>query len=174
MAFYLSVFVCVVARLIPHPANFTPLGSLILLNSKKSSLWQGIALALIVMIISDIFLGFSFASIFVYLGFISYALWGRIKKLHAVFAAVFASISFFLISNFGVWLGPWYPHNLSGLLNCFINAIPFYRNTIISDALFVIVFLLLGKVYFTLKKKYQFKEELTWVKSLRVAISRKK
>lgn len=174
MGFYLSLIICVVSRLVPHVANFTPLGSLILLNSRKSSLKKGIALAILAMVITDIFLGFNFSSVFVYAGFLTYAFWGQIKKLSPVLGVLLGSVSFFLISNFGVWVGPWYPHNVQGLISCFVNAIPFYRNTVLSDLGFVIVFIALGYGYKVLKNKYQFKEELIWVKNLKLAISNKR
>lgn len=172
MAFYLSLLLCVASRLIPHPANFTPIGSLIFLNSRKSP-WKGIALAILVMVISDLFLKFNFASIYVYIGFISYALFAQIKKLHPILGVILGSISFFIISNFGVWTGPWYSHDLPGLIACFVNALPFYRNTILSDVVFVIVIMALQKVYKYLKNKYSW-EELSWQRNLKIAISKKR
>ena len=50
-----------------------------------------------------------------------------------------ASTLFFLISNFGVWLGPWYPATGAGLLACYTNAIPFFGYTITGDLLFTAV-----------------------------------
>ena len=48
-----------------------------------------------------------------------------------------ASLLFFLISNFGVWLlGDFYPDTLAGLAACFTAAIPFYQSTLVSDLLF--------------------------------------
>jgi len=46
-----------------------------------------------------------------------------------------ASIQFFLISNFGAWLGHLaiYPYTLGGLVSCYIAAIPFYGRTLASD-----------------------------------------
>jgi len=172
MAFYLSLVICVVSRLIPHPVNFTPLGSLIYFNARKSSLVKGIALAVLAMVITDIFLNFNFASLAVYLGFITYALFGRIKKLHPIIGVTFGSISFFIISNFGVWLGPWYTHDLSGLVSCFVNALPFYRNTILSDLGFVILILGVQHAYKIYKNKLP--EGLSWQKKLVLAISRRK
>jgi len=174
MSFYLSVVISVVSRLIPHPANFTPIGSLILLNSRKYSWMKGILLIVLAMVISDVFLHFSFASIFVYLGFASYALWGQVKKLNPIAGVFLGSVSFFLISNFGVWLGPWYEHNLRGLISCFTLALPFYRNTILADLVFVTGFVILGSLYKKFKNKIHLEEELIWLKSLKVAILRRK
>jgi hypothetical protein len=56
-----------------------------------------------------------------------------------VIAGVLASAtSFFLLSNFTVWAGGnghLYPHSLAGLGACYVAAIPFYRNDLISTAL---------------------------------------
>jgi hypothetical protein len=50
--------------------------------------------------------------------------------------ALAASTSFFLISNFMVWLGgAMYPRSLAGLGACYIAGIPFYRNDLVSTAL---------------------------------------
>ena len=175
MAFYLSLILSVVSRLIPHPANFTPIGSLIFMNSRKSSLLKGMALAILIMLISDVFLGFSFASVFVYVGFVGYALMGRVKKIPPVLGVILGSIGFFIISNFGVFIGPWYEHSLAGLLRCFTNAIPFYRNTILADVVFVVAIIVAEKLYAKIKDKYKFIGGLvTWEKNLRAVSSRKR
>jgi len=46
-----------------------------------------------------------------------------------------SATSFFLISNFMVWLGgAMYPHSLAGLGACLTAGIPFYRNDLVSTA----------------------------------------
>jgi hypothetical protein len=54
-----------------------------------------------------------------------------------VIAGVLASAtSFFLLSNFVVWAGgALYPRTLSGLSTCYVAAIPFYRNDLLSTAI---------------------------------------
>ena len=48
-------------------------------------------------------------------------------------AGLIGSLIFFLISNFGVWLlGSLYEKNFSGLINCYVLAIPFFKNTFLS------------------------------------------
>jgi hypothetical protein len=55
-------------------------------------------------------------------------------------AAAFASsLSFFLITNFMVWVtGSMYPHTIGGLWACFLAGIPFYRNQILGDAFYTV------------------------------------
>ena len=45
--------------------------------------------------------------------------------------SVASAFLFFAISNFGVWL-VWYPHTFSALADCYIKALPFLRNTLLS------------------------------------------
>lgn len=135
----LFLFLGVISRFLPHAPNFAPIGALILHSSKKRVL-TGVIVAVLVMIISDTLLGFSFASPFVYIGMASYALFGKLigKRFGLIAAPVLGSILFFLISNFGVWLGPWYDHGLAGLVRCYSLAIPFYQNTLLSDVAFTV------------------------------------
>ncbi len=47
------------------------------------------------------------------------------------------SFSFYLITNFGVWLmGNYYPKNAAGLLESYIAGLPFLQNAILGDLFF--------------------------------------
>jgi hypothetical protein len=107
------------------------------------------------MIISDIFIGFNFASIAVYVGMLAYVLSSRlikIKHIGYLLAPLTGSVVFFLITNFAVWLGPWYAHTVAGLIKCFTLAIPFYRNTLIGDVVFTAA--IFGIVFVVEKYKF--------------------
>ena len=55
-------------------------------------------------------------------------------------AGLLSSILFFVLTNFGVWAfsdGTVYPHTASGLAACYVRAIPFFRNSLISMVLFL-------------------------------------
>ena len=48
-----------------------------------------------------------------------------------------ASIAFFLVTNLVVWCeGRYYSPDLAGLLRCYSQAIPFFRNTLLGDLFF--------------------------------------
>ena len=66
---------------------------------------------------------------------------GRANVLRIAGVSLAASVSFFLLSNFMVWVA-WdmYPRTLDGLLACYAAAIPFFRNTAVSDLLFTAAF----------------------------------
>jgi hypothetical protein len=55
-------------------------------------------------------------------------------------AALLGPTSFFVVSNYAVWaMGTMYPHNAGGLGACFVAALPFYRNDLVSTAVVVAV-----------------------------------
>ena len=56
--------------------------------------------------------------------------------------ALASSLSFFVISNFAVWASyrTLYAATWQGLVNCYVAAIPFYRNTLVADLVFTAVF----------------------------------
>jgi hypothetical protein len=55
-------------------------------------------------------------------------------------APVLASTSFFLVSNYAVWAGgTMYPHTMAGLGACYVAALPFYRNDVLSTTLITLV-----------------------------------
>ena len=166
----LFLFLGVISRFIPHAPNFTPIGALVL-RSSKNRVWIGFAVAITIMVISDILLGFSFASPFVYLGMASYALFGRLikKRFGIITAPILGSISFFIISNFGVWLGPWYEHSLPGLIKCYTLALPFYQNTLLSDLSFSILIYVFATMFKEIKQGGRI-----WQPSYLKAILRKK
>jgi hypothetical protein len=60
-------------------------------------------------------------------------------------ASLAASVSFFVVSNFAVW-AVWnmYPKNLGGLMACYVAAVPFFRNAMVSDLFFAAAFFGIG------------------------------
>ena len=57
---------------------------------------------------------------------------------------------FFLISNFGVWMGPQtsYPKDLGGLMTCYAAGLPFYKNALMATIVFLPM-ILFSYNYFT-------------------------
>lgn len=131
----LAVFVILATflRLIPHPLNFTPITSLALFSGVMfNRKWLGLIIPLIAMFLSDIILGFSMISFWVYASFGLITLFGWFIKKMNIHSILLSSIIFFIVSNFGVWvLG--YPHTIEGILLCYIMAIPFFGYSIIGD-----------------------------------------
>ncbi len=136
---YLAIILlAVVARLIPHPPNFAPIGGLALFSGANFKNKIALLIPLTTMFISDIFLGFHKTIPYVYVSFIIIALIGGLIKNNKwqslVLASLTSSVLFFLITNFGVWAtGVMYQKNINGLTQSYVMGLPFFRNTILSD-----------------------------------------
>jgi hypothetical protein len=63
---------------------------------------------------------------------------GLKAKSLSFLTVISASVSFFIISNLGVWYF-YYPLTWAGLSSCFILAIPFFVNSIASDLFYTSV-----------------------------------
>lgn len=129
----------VLSRLIPHPPNMTAVVGVTLLGAygiRKG--WLAALIPLATMAIADLILGWHSSALFTYTGMLAGTLIGRwlLPRLSVIRlggAAFLASLAFFLISNFGVWLGGYYGYGFDGLIACYVAAIPFWGNSLVGD-----------------------------------------
>ena len=143
------ILILAFARLIPHPPNFTPIIAVAIISSyffKNINL--SILTLLVAMLISDLFIGFYENMIFVYASlllttFVFHKINKKINFKNLFIYGFAGSLIFFLFSNFGVWAlgnpGAYdiaYEKSLSGLIQCYILAIPFFGNTFLSTVIF--------------------------------------
>lgn len=133
-------------RFLPHPPNFLPTTAIaIFAGCQFPSMLVAAGVVLGSMALSDLFLGFHSTMPFVYLALILIILMGTLLKgrenaLPVLGVTLASSVLFFFISNFGVWaMQTLYPKNLAGLQACYIAALPFFQNSIISDFFYVIL-----------------------------------
>ena len=130
------------ARLIPHPANFTPVGAISLFAGARIPGYQAYLIPLVLMAATDSILGYSAFIPFIYGSFLLNVWIGRRLLRKASFrrlgpVVLLGSLQFFLLTNAGVWLtGGMYPHTGAGLLACYIAAIPFFGRTLAADLLY--------------------------------------
>jgi hypothetical protein len=123
------------------------LSSLYLNN--KYTFW----LTLIIMAVTDRLLGNTNIFVFTWSGFLIPALLfgflANLKKgkiLISALSGMGANLFFFVWTNFGVWaLDFWgmYSKDLQGLIQCYLNALPFLKNQLISSIIFIPLGLLL-------------------------------
>lgn len=129
---FLTATAVFLSRFSSLPANFSPIGSFGFFSKNP---WLYACTILLFDILKG---GFYKGFFWTYLGFAVYFLLGRVatnsSKKQIVLLPV-ASLLFFILSNIGVWWF-WYPQTLEGLLACFTAALPFYRNTFLSDLFF--------------------------------------
>jgi hypothetical protein len=148
MLAYLFVLLAIAVRFLPHPWTFTPvLGSLLFFGARGSRRYIWVPFALLVA--SDIILtkfvwAYRFTSDeLVIWSWYAAILWlgtklrDKSKPLAVIGAALAGSVSFFVISNFAVWIATnLYPKNLGGLITSYTLALPFFRNALEGDLLF--------------------------------------
>jgi hypothetical protein len=141
-----------VARLLPHPPNFAPVGATSLFAGARLPRWQAYLIPMALLAVTDPLLSplygfkpYTKYLLFSYASFLISVWLGRflrntesISRIAAV--TVVNSIQFYLITNFGSWL--WfqaYPHTAAGLASCYVAAIPFFGWTLASDILYTAV-----------------------------------
>jgi hypothetical protein len=137
------------SRLIPHPMNFAPVTAIALFAGVYLDKKYAFIVPLAAYILSDIFLGFYSGIEWVYGAMMLIALVGlwlkkrlEDKKLgtkagYILGTTLASSIIFFIVSNFGVWFGGYYGITFNGLVECYIAAIPFFRNAVAGDLFYV-------------------------------------
>ena len=137
------ILILAFARLIPHPPNFTPIIAVAIMSSYFfRNIFLSCTVIIISMLLADIFIGFYKNIFFVYLSllliiYIFSHINRKIKLKNLFFFGLLGSIIFFILSNFGVWiLSEMYEKNLNGLINCYLLAIPFFVNTLLSTIFF--------------------------------------
>ncbi|OGL35721.1 hypothetical protein A3F65_03550 [Candidatus Saccharibacteria bacterium RIFCSPHIGHO2_12_FULL_47_16b] len=146
----------VALRVLPHPANFAPVAAAAIFGGavlpRRLALWVPLA----AMIASDLIIGLHSLVLLTWGSYALFALasshWLR-RNLNFVRGAtltISASIFFFVVTNFGVWAtSGMYAHTWAGLIRCYELALPFFRNTLMSDIVYTIV--LFGAYWLAIK-----------------------
>jgi len=159
------ILAAALSRLLPHPANFTPILAIALAGGVYLDKRIALVIPLAALIISDLFIGFHNTIFFVYgsfllIGFIGVWLQSHKKPLWIVGTTLFSSVIFFMITNFGVWItgGGWfYAKTWQGLIDCYTLALPFFRNSVAGDLVYTAV--LFGLFEFVLYASRSFEKK---------------
>lgn len=155
------VVLAALSRLVEHPPNFSAVTALALFGAAYLPCRK---LALVVpvaaMVLSDLWL-----EVLTRMGWVTGWMVGG-RGLHPMMGVVYAttaliavlgfvlrkyqtvpalagvtllgSVIFFVITNFYVWLaGTMYPHTAAGLWDCYFYGLPFFRNQLLGDAVYV-------------------------------------
>ena len=127
-------------RYIPHLPNFTPVLAMTfygtIIFGRHSLVFIVLAFAL-----SDVFIGFhnqlfwTWGSLFL-IGFIGPFFKGLFGRFTGVFLS---SLTFFMLTNLGVFLSGYYGFGFESLVLCYTLAIPFFTNTLTSTIIFTIL-----------------------------------
>ena len=144
LAFLLLVF-GIFSRFIVHIPNFTPVVSLALFSGTYLPKRYAVTFPLILMVVSDFFIGFHDTILFtwgsvVVISILGFVLREQKNPVTILSSSLGAALIFFVLTNFGTWLvSDLYPHTQQGLKECFILAIPFFRTTLLSAIIYTFV-----------------------------------
>lgn len=150
------VVLAMLTRLIPHWPNFTAVGAVALLaGAKFRSGFLAYLVPLLALFLSDLVInniiyaqfyeGFVFFTEGFYYLYAAFALsvWlgrkslSRFKVGQFIMAGGASGLIFYLISNFGVWLGsPLYAQNFGGLITSYLAGLPFLLNQVLGTLLY--------------------------------------
>lgn len=152
------IVIAALSRLLPHPPNFAPIAGMALFGAAYyNKKYWAFLVPIAAMWVSDLiinnvlyaqyfdsFVWFYSGSLFTYGAFALIVLMGmvtlkKIKTGNILFSALGASVIFFLVSNFGVWLSsPMYAKTWAGLTACYTAGLPFLQNTVIGDLAYTV------------------------------------
>lgn len=146
------VLAAAATRLLPHPPNLTAMTALALFGGAYfTDRRLAMLVPLLALLLSDLALGLYWswdyralqAHMWVqYVSFLGIVCMGFLLResrgaLRIATVTLSASVLFFVVTNFGEWVfQPWYPKNAAGFVASYVAAIPFFRNTLIGDALY--------------------------------------
>lgn len=147
------ILVAAVSRLVPHPYNFAPIGAMSIFGAAYfADKRMSFMIPLIAMFVSDLLVNnllyAAYYDSFVLVRPESLWVYGAVALM--VVAGIFilkkvnmkrvaggslaASVIFFLVTNFGAWVGnPMYPQTFYGLMSSYAMGIPFFHLTVLGD-----------------------------------------
>jgi hypothetical protein len=135
------ILLAVVGRLIPHPDNFTPIMAVALFAGATLPSRIAYVVPLLALVASDLLLGYPLDLMALVvcgclLANVGIGQWLAKRRTwtRTALAAVAGSLVFYLVTN-AVWVEPHglYAHTVDGLLQCYVMAIPFFRNALAGD-----------------------------------------
>lgn len=140
----LLVIIGVIARLMPHAWNVAPMAAIALFSGAFLGKKYALFVPIIALLLSDIVVGFydwklalSVYSSYALIGLIGIMIGKKPDMKNIFVASLVGSLTFFFLTNWSFWqFSSWYAHTGHGLLACYVQALPFFRNTIVGDLSF--------------------------------------
>lgn len=156
LVFLALILFGVLFRLLPHSANLTPVTAITLFAFSFFPYKKAVFIPLAIMFASDIFLGFHSVMIWVYASLLLVGVVANLKNKITIpniaGYSLLSSFVFFIVTNFGVWVTTnMYEKSLTGLIECYYMAIPFFRNALVGDLFFSVM--IFGVVHLALKSR---------------------
>jgi len=136
------------ARLMPHPPNLVPIAAIAMFSGFLfANRLLAISIPLAAMLLGDLVIGaydWRVMSV-VYLAIalpvvMSIPLRRDLTGIKVAVGTLASSLVFFVVTNFAVWyFSTLYDHTTTGLWECYVAAIPFFKNTLAGDVSWAVV-----------------------------------
>jgi hypothetical protein len=172
-----AIAVAALFRLIPHWPNFTPMATIALMGGALvANRFLGFIIPLIALLISDVLtvtlINYRWISLedyftspstlILYASFIAITTLGLLLRnrqswSNLATASLASALIFFLLSNFGDWLGNTLPKTFAGLLATYELGIPFFSYNLLGNLFYT--FLFFGIFHFIYSKNQQLAKE---------------
>ena len=150
------ILIAAFGRIIPHPYNMSPIAAMGLLGSAYfSRKWMALLIPFLATWFSDLFInnviyaeffnGFTWfyaGSAWVYGSYaliimMGYLLLNTVTIARIASSSILATSIFFLITNFGAWIGnPMYPQTFEGLMMSYAAGLPFLQGSFVGDLMY--------------------------------------
>lgn len=136
------ITMAVALRLLPHPANFAPVAAVAIFGGAILPRRLAIWVPLMAMMVSDVVIGLHNLvpvtwGCYALIALASSSFLKKPTLLRGFSLTISSSLFFFVVTNFAVWLwGDMYARSWAGLTRCFEMALPFFRNTALSDLVY--------------------------------------
>lgn len=149
-----GVIVVGISRLLPHPANFTPVEAMTIYSGARLQSWKAFVYPMSMLFVTDFILSQIHGFVWLYDGLplvygsiLVNVVLGKVflkknnKLLLMLGVSLVASIQFFFISNFSVWaFSSLYPKTIKGLSTCYIAALPYFGGTLLGNLIYTPIF----------------------------------
>ena len=136
-----------VLYLVPHPFGVSPIGATALYAGAYGSKRVSWAIVLFPLFVVNFVFGFydPVVMVFVYAGFALSTFAGRwllrndrnLKRFAGAIAI--GATTFFVVSNFAIWFVGMYPPTAAGLVQCYVNGLPYLGQAMLADAAYCYV-----------------------------------
>lgn len=129
----------ILTRLLPHPPNFTSVAAVAIFAGALLPKKWAIVVPSVTMLLSDAIIGFHSLILVTWGSMMLSALMSgwlmrKISVGKVITTGIMSSVIFFVVTNFAVWAERlMYPPTWAGLIQCYYNALPFFRNSLAGD-----------------------------------------
>ena len=148
------VLLATLVHLVPHPFGVSPVGAIAIYAGAFGRHRASWLTPVIPLFLGNAITGFydPIVMTFVYGGFLLSTVSGKLLRRQQnagriALAGLIGAIVFYLVSNFPIWLVGMYPPTTAGLIQCYINGLPYLGTGIAANIIFVSILIVAHRLF---------------------------